>query len=204
MQSDDVYIPEPCGERWEDMEGTDAARRKCLRCKHEVVNLSSMTERRAKRVLAQGGPDLCVTYRVGVTGEIAFQSPTQHAKRSLVAGVALALAACDTEASKGVVAPHLEQVSGAPMAQVVASSGLSDKVPPTSSAVPLGSAVPPGSAGSTEPACEASANAAQAVVKGVTAPAPRQPQPRMMAGKPMMPKTPEAEVSREKKKSDPF
>ena len=61
MKRDEVQIQSPCTASWAAMEGDDA-RRYCGRCDKHVHDLSAMTEREARAVVAQ--PNVCVRYTV--------------------------------------------------------------------------------------------------------------------------------------------
>ena len=61
MKRDEVQIQSPCTASWAAMEGDDA-RRYCGRCDKHVHDLSAMTERAARAVVAQ--PNVCVRYTV--------------------------------------------------------------------------------------------------------------------------------------------
>ncbi|MBZ5709888.1 hypothetical protein [Nannocystis pusilla] len=84
-------IVQPCGEDWEAMR-PGAAGRHCERCRHEVLDLSALTEGRARRLLAaRKGQPTCVRARVSAEGHALFR---REPPRVLPAAAALVLAAC--------------------------------------------------------------------------------------------------------------
>ncbi|MDC0666511.1 hypothetical protein [Nannocystis radixulma] len=84
-------IVQPCGEDWEAMR-PGAGGRHCERCRHEVLDLSALTEGQARRLLAaRKGQSTCVRARVSADGHALFRRERQ---RVLPAAAAVALAAC--------------------------------------------------------------------------------------------------------------
>jgi hypothetical protein len=71
MHREDIPIEDPCDEDWDGMKRIDAHRRWCGRCSKLVVDLSSMTERRAQMQLDRPQRP-CVRYRHDAAGELAF------------------------------------------------------------------------------------------------------------------------------------
>lgn len=70
----------------------DAAGRHCERCTHAVHDLSALTERQARRLLAaRKGQQTCVRARVSADGQALFRP---EPRRVLPAAAAVALAAC--------------------------------------------------------------------------------------------------------------
>jgi len=63
-------IVSPCHEDWEQMAG-DVARR-CERCRTSVVDLSALSERQARAVLATPG-EMCIRYRSDEAGRVRFR-----------------------------------------------------------------------------------------------------------------------------------
>jgi hypothetical protein len=93
MHRRQLPVVQACDEDWEAMSG-DERRRTCAECDQEVVDLSAMTEREARRVLAKPGP-LCVRYRFASDGRIRFRPspdrwPTVR-RFAMAAGVASVL-----------------------------------------------------------------------------------------------------------------
>lgn len=94
-------IQNPCHEDWDAMNETDGARRFCDSCAKHVHDVSAMTEREARTVLANESKRgrVCVRYTLdGRTGHIKYKVETVSAPMPLgfssmfaAAGVALAL-----------------------------------------------------------------------------------------------------------------
>ena len=116
----DLEIDSPCPVAL-DRELSDGRYRswKCGHCETSVHVLSSMTEKNARKFLAEHeGEKLCITYMVGSDGEVRFQPeptvvPLARLRRRAVAGVGLAaaLAACTpTEAAEPKATPVVEAV----------------------------------------------------------------------------------------------
>jgi hypothetical protein len=97
----DVEIPEPCHADWDTMRPEDRGRF-CFQCQNKVHDLSAMTERDAKRFLADaadGDADVCVSYLAHTDGSIDFVAPKVLPIGRLLrfvpaAGLAMAAAAC--------------------------------------------------------------------------------------------------------------
>lgn len=72
MTNDDVRIAEPCKVDWKKMTPAEGGRF-CADCKKVVKNLSSMTEREARRLLrSENDGQLCVRYIYDAQGKIFF------------------------------------------------------------------------------------------------------------------------------------
>jgi hypothetical protein len=91
-------IQDPCHENWDAMDRDGDSRRFCEACTKHVHDLSSMTERAARSVLADESAKgrVCVRYRMDPAGHIEFKPETVEApswwRTSLAAaGMALAL-----------------------------------------------------------------------------------------------------------------
>lgn len=78
MKIDQIPINNPCCESWDEMDG-DAVRRHCARCDKDVVNLSMLTEREARTMLAECPP--CVRYRFDEAGAVVFAHPQVRRQR---------------------------------------------------------------------------------------------------------------------------
>jgi len=102
-----LRIASPCKAPWENMDGDDRVRF-CRECNRNVYNLTAMTEREAKRVVAEREGRLCVRFYQRRDGTVLTSDCPVGAKRSFVlagaraalavAGVAAgvtALSACD-------------------------------------------------------------------------------------------------------------
>jgi hypothetical protein len=98
----DFRIPEPCEERWEEMEERPGGRF-CRRCQHTVVDLSRMSRRQAQaRVGRAGGGYLCVQLALDEQGAPLFRPEPSRAPRwagGLVLVAALGAGGCDDRAS---------------------------------------------------------------------------------------------------------
>jgi len=142
MRQDDVPIPQPCQKRWEDLAGGER-RRFCERCQHSVYDLSSMTEKRVRRLLVKLPTDLCVSYLVNPDGEIQFQKPAPSKALGLAAGVALSLAACARRGGAPVPPPPAASASAAPSAAPPApSSGAALEIAPDPASPPADANTP--------------------------------------------------------------
>jgi len=163
MHESEFPIPEPCGESWDEMAG-DERRRHCERCRHAVYDLSSLTEKRARRLLQDPPPDLCVSYLSDERGEIQFRKPESSVSRGLSLGVALGLAACSNPLSR--------TTGSAPVVKPAASASTALATP----SVPAEAAA--SAAASAAPALEPQTSSVEPAAsvpgkKGLSAPAPR-------------------------------
>ncbi|HEX3853224.1 MAG TPA: hypothetical protein VHW01_19810 [Polyangiaceae bacterium] len=123
MHRDDLPIPDPCRESFEGMPARGAAQRYCSKCQHAVVDVSALTEKAARRMLARASEhELCVSYVTDASGEIAFRKPSSRlsAGASTLATLSLAVAACGNH-ERMIGAPplvsasvELSRVTGAP------------------------------------------------------------------------------------------
>jgi hypothetical protein len=125
VRADDIRIPEPCHEDWARMRPEERGWH-CKLCVKHVHDLTSMTEKQVKALLASG-QDICVAYDVDRRGDIVFAPepvvPIARLVRRPVAaaaaGLALALAACTPhgdEHDPRVDAPdHPTQVQSSPV-----------------------------------------------------------------------------------------
>lgn len=97
MHRAQLPILNPCSEDYAAMDGP-AQRRFCDRCDKHVHDLSAMTEPEAKALLDGRAPGqrLCVRYRCGTDGRIAFRPTVLEA--AFVALASLAVAACTSYA----------------------------------------------------------------------------------------------------------
>ena len=101
MKRDEAEIQSPCHENWDDMTGDDA-RRYCGKCEKHVHNLSAMTEREARSVVAR--KNVCVRYSFNPHTRTIRHQPSRRfvlraaAAATLTAGLALpAVASISTE-----------------------------------------------------------------------------------------------------------
>ncbi len=119
MRHVDVQSKSPCNALWDEMPPVAEGRRLCHSCQHQVVDLSSMTEKQAKHLLVHRPPaGLCVTYLMQPSGEIEFQQSVRGraARGVAAASVALALSACNAEPVHVLGAPEPGRYTGAPLA----------------------------------------------------------------------------------------
>jgi hypothetical protein len=74
MHREQLPIAQSCGEDWDAMRGNER-RRRCEKCAHDVVNLSAMSEREARALIASQpkAATLCVRYRSGSDGRVRFR-----------------------------------------------------------------------------------------------------------------------------------
>ena len=91
-------IQDPCHEDWDAMNSADGGRRFCDVCTKHVHDISSMTERMARAVLAEESQKgrVCVRYNVDDRGDIRFRPETVEAPnrwRMTLAAAGLAMMA---------------------------------------------------------------------------------------------------------------
>ncbi|MEP6924082.1 MAG: hypothetical protein ABI954_06435, partial [Pyrinomonadaceae bacterium] len=58
---DRVDVAQPCSENWNEMQGNETVRF-CSHCAKNVHNLSAMTRKRARKIVADSNGNLCVRY----------------------------------------------------------------------------------------------------------------------------------------------
>jgi hypothetical protein len=86
-----LRIASPCRAPWENMDG-DARVRFCRECNRNVYNLSAMTEREARRVVAEREGRLCVRFYQRSDGTVLTSDCPVGGKRSfLLSGARAAL-----------------------------------------------------------------------------------------------------------------
>ncbi|MEO7113539.1 MAG: hypothetical protein ABI183_24080 [Polyangiaceae bacterium] len=137
MNKSNVAIATPCGERWENMT-PDAGGRLCATCDKVVHDLSTLSEERAKRLLASK-QNLCVRYLFDEHGNIWFEGDRpplaarllNRAKRGALAAVAIAaplvLQACMGSAPNDYYEPATPLDAGdADAGYVIANPDLGD------------------------------------------------------------------------------
>jgi hypothetical protein len=190
MKLEQLHIPKPCDEPWEEMSGGDTARF-CDKCQHDVHDLSAMTRREAEALLAREGSALCVRYVM--RGEELVFAPEPGPRlmaqlqglNRLVAAAALAvpllLAGCDVPPPEPTAQPPIIIQEGQP-AQL---QGASRAPAPPPQASP-----PPVKGEAAEEAVVVGRPRAydERVVKGEPAPVDE-----LLMGKPAMPAPEEAE-----------
>jgi|SRR5579862_2946377 len=89
MHKRQLPIVNPCDESWSDMR-PDGRGRRCERCDYTVVDLSTLSEREARKVVGAARGRLCVRYLVDESGELVFRAPARRGLERLAAGVGLA------------------------------------------------------------------------------------------------------------------
>jgi hypothetical protein len=91
MRREEIAIESPCGVDWDGMKPADMKKRFCDACKMHVHDLSQMTRREAKALLASERTEgLCVRYLHDQHGEVVFTDSLVRAKRLALGAVALA------------------------------------------------------------------------------------------------------------------
>lgn len=91
MRREDIVIESPCGMDWNGMKPADMKRRFCDVCKMHVHDLSKMTRREAKTLLASERTEgLCIRYLYDQHGDVVFTGSLVRAKRLALGAVALA------------------------------------------------------------------------------------------------------------------
>lgn len=91
MRREEIAIESPCGMDWNGMKPADMKRRFCDACKMHVHDLSQMTRREAKALLASERTEgLCIRYLHDRHGEVVFTDSLVRAKRLALGAVALA------------------------------------------------------------------------------------------------------------------
>lgn len=66
---DQVKVAAPCPANWDEMEGNDQVRH-CSQCRHNVYNLSAMSDEEAERLLSMATGRLCVRYYQRSDGKV--------------------------------------------------------------------------------------------------------------------------------------
>jgi hypothetical protein len=154
MNKNEIPIASPCGQDWRSMKPGQKGRY-CDACKKTVHDLSAMTRREARALLAAPPTEgLCVRYLYDAHGDIAFRDTVPagslvRAKRALAAAAALALpmslAACMGAAVPPPVHPESHEMMGAAPyipEQQDAGSGTQTPIAPTAT-TPVPSATAP-------------------------------------------------------------
>lgn len=94
-------IPEPCHERWEDMERRGDGRF-CQHCQHTVVDLSGLSRRQAEARVRRARGSLCVQLALDETDAAVFRpepSRAPHWAGGLVLVAALGAGGCSEPAA---------------------------------------------------------------------------------------------------------
>jgi hypothetical protein len=107
----DFRIPEPCHERWEDMQPRGEGRF-CERCQHTVVDLTRMSRRQAERRLKkERGDYLCIQLALDPLERPVFRpepSRAAHWAGGLVLVAALTAGGCSAGGDEGAEVAQLE------------------------------------------------------------------------------------------------
>jgi hypothetical protein len=144
MHSDEVKIPKPCDEPWENMSGCGVERH-CARCAKSVYDLSEMTEDEVEQLMTHRPPNLCVSYLTDDHGLIQLK---RKSRAGVVVGLALSLAACSNPFKRTGGAPPQAVVVPRAIGSVAPATPPAPAVTPSSSA--SSASVPPPSASSAK------------------------------------------------------
>ena len=94
MRAKHLPIASPCHEDWDAMRPTGCGKF-CQACEKPVYDLSSMTEKQARTLLAKNAKrEICISYLHDAQGNVSFQAPKKAVPVVAAAVVATALAAC--------------------------------------------------------------------------------------------------------------
>lgn len=154
MHRDEIKIPKPCDEPWENMSGCGAERH-CARCAKSVYDLSEMTEDEVERLMTHRPPNLCVSYLTDDQGLIQLK---RKSKTGVVVGLALSVAACSNPFTRtgGEPPPAARTIMPRALGSVVPVTPPAPAVTPPPSAS-SGSAPLPSASSAVGPASSASA-----------------------------------------------
>lgn len=123
MRREEIRIETPCGMDWAGMKPADAKKRFCNTCKMHVHDLSSMTRREAKALLASTETEgLCVRYLYDRHGDVVFTDSLVRAKRFVAGAVAVALPMTLTACMGAAPAARAPQPAPATTATATASA----------------------------------------------------------------------------------
>jgi len=138
MQREDLTIETPCQQDWAGMKPAAMKKRFCDACKLHVHDLTAMTKREAKTVLASESTEgLCVRYLYDQHGAVVFSddprlvapSALVRAKRFVTGAMVIALPMTLTACMGARPAPRL-----APPAPSAAHAPSAPSAPPAASA----------------------------------------------------------------------
>ena len=99
-----LRIAHPCAERWADMRPRGEGRH-CDRCEKTVVDLTRVTQARARAIFEGAGGQVCARITEDARGNAVFRA--EPSRLPLFAPIALALVACAAE-PKPAVAPRAQ------------------------------------------------------------------------------------------------
>lgn len=145
MHANEIEIPQPCHEDWDAMSLLQRGRH-CDACRQTVHDLSSMTEREAKKLLSSG-EDVCISFHEDDNGSIKFRPApvvpltalTRRLPQVAAAGLSLALAACAPHGD----APSLDAMQDAAPSFFEYRSSIIPEAEPCESTPPPVVEVPP-------------------------------------------------------------
>ena len=141
MHRRQLPVLNPCHESWDAMDG-DAKRRHCESCDQDVIDLSAMSERDAKKIVERARKrSTCVRYRVGADGMVMFApngapvSPPIFGLKPIALGLGLLVgaAAIPSTTVMGEVAPPTvitQPIEPAPPPQQMLGQLAVDPLPP--------------------------------------------------------------------------
>jgi hypothetical protein len=116
MHRQDIQIPKPCDEPWENMSGCGAERH-CARCDQSVYDLSEMSADEVEALLARPPQKLCVSYLSDEQGLIQLKrKPTNSS--GLALALALSVAACSNPL-RTTGDPPRARLGGSPIAVAI-------------------------------------------------------------------------------------
>jgi hypothetical protein len=92
MRREELPIETPCGQDWSGMKPAGMKKKFCDACKMHVHDLSKMTRREAKTLLASEATEgLCIRYLHDQHGDIVFTDSLVRAKRFALGALAVAM-----------------------------------------------------------------------------------------------------------------
>ena len=124
---DSVTVAEPCSESWDKMTGSETVRF-CSHCAKNVHNLSKMTRKRARKIVADSNGGICVRYAKRPDGTIAtlkrqfVQLTRQTGVTASVLGASLALTTAATAQTNIIATEQQTAVANQPGASDVSGA----------------------------------------------------------------------------------
>jgi hypothetical protein len=125
MKASEAIIATPCGADWRKMDPRGDTKRMCGECNKLVHDLSSMTERQARALLARPRNDgLCIRYLHDAHGNVWFegQAPVVPVGHLVRRGVSMLAGAAALVAMPALI----EACGGAPSSSAVSQAGASN------------------------------------------------------------------------------
>lgn len=118
MRREDIAIDTPCGMDFSGMKPAGMKKRFCEACKMHVHDLSRMSRREARALLASPRTEgLCVRYLYDQHGEIVFTDSLVRAKRAVAGVTAAALATMSLTACMGAAPAPVRPPAAPPSAE---------------------------------------------------------------------------------------